>query len=61
MPVDNHFLLAQLDTVLDSVDEILQKMELPKEVKRRLIEYSYQVFMEAECAVIKQEEVDITV
>ena len=57
MPADNIFLLAQLDSLLDSVDETLQKMELPKEIKRQLTEYSYQVFMQAEAAVIEQEAV----
>ena len=54
----NYELLEELDNLLDSVDECLQKMQLPKEIKRRLTGYSYQVFMEAENAVNEQLEVD---
>ena len=52
----NYELLEKLDDLLDSVDETLLSMDLPKEVKRRLTEYSYKVFMEAEVAVCESVE-----
>ena len=56
----NYELLDKLDNLLDDVDATLLSMDLPKEVKRRLTEYSYKVFMEAEAAVCEL-EVDTTV
>jgi len=56
--MNNFVLLDKLDAILDDVDEILLSMDLDRETKRRLSEYSYKVFAEAECAVIEQSEVD---
>ena len=52
----NYELLEELDTLLDDVDGVLLKMELPKEIKQRLTEYSYKVFMEAEAAIIEMDK-----
>ena len=51
MPVDNIFLLAQLDSLLDSVDETLAAMELPHTTKRELVSLVYELYAEAEKAV----------
>ena len=56
--MDNFELLNRLDSLLDDVDETLLSMDLDRETKRRLSEYSYKVFMEAEKAVIDKKEVD---
>jgi len=49
----NYQLLDKLDSILDDVDEILLSFDLDRETKRRLSEYSYRVFMEAETAVME--------
>jgi hypothetical protein len=49
----NYEYLDKLDNLLDAVDETLLSMDLDRETKRRLTEYSYKVFMEAECAVME--------
>ena len=49
--MDNFQLLEKLDNLLDDVDAVLLQMELDREIKRRLTEYSYKVFAEAEDAV----------
>ena len=51
----NYELLDKLDHLLDVVDETLLSMDLDRETKRRLTEYSYKVFMEAEAAVCESE------
>ena len=53
--MDNYKLLDKLDNLLDEVDATLLNMDLPKEVKRRLTEYSYKVFEQAEAAVCELE------
>ena len=53
--MDNFALLDKLDNLLDAVDETLLSMDLDRETKRRLTEYSYKVFAEAEAAVTKSE------
>ena len=53
--MDNYKLLDKLDNLLDEVDATLLNMDLPKEVKRRLTEYSYKVFAQAEAAVCELE------
>jgi cytochrome oxidase Cu insertion factor (SCO1/SenC/PrrC family) len=59
--MDNFKLLDKLDAILDDVDEILLSMDLDRETKRRLSEYSYRVFMEAEKAVCDKSMVDTAV
>ena len=54
--MNNFDLLEKLDNLLDSVDATLLSMDLDCETKRRLAEYSYKVFAEAEGAVINQLE-----
>ena len=49
----NYELLDRLDSLLDEVDETLLSMDLDRETKRRLSEYSYRVFAEAESAVME--------
>ena len=49
--MDNFQLLEKLDDLLDDVDRTLLSMDLDRETKRRLSEYSYKVFAEAEDAV----------
>jgi len=58
MATSNYQLLDKLDSILDDVDEILLSFDLDRETKRRLSEYSYKVFMEAEKAVLDKEMVD---
>lgn len=53
--MDNFKLLNRLDSLLDDVDQVLLSMDLDRETKRRLSEYSYKVFMEAEAAVVEKE------
>jgi len=59
MATSNYQLLDKLDSILDDVDEILLSFDLDRETKRRLSEYSYKVFMEAEKAVLDKETLDI--
>jgi len=48
----NYQLLEKLDDLLDSVDETLLSMDLPKEQKRILTGQVYKLFGLAEVAVI---------
>lgn len=49
----NEQLIEQLDDVLDSVDEIIQKLDLPTDVKRGLTSHVYKLYSDAEDAVME--------
>jgi hypothetical protein len=54
--MNNFQALDKLDAILDDVDKILLSMDLPKEVKHKLTAFSYTLFMEAEHAMIENEQ-----
>ena len=51
----NYELLEKLDTLLDTVDETLLSMDLPKEQKRILTGQVYKLYGLAEVAVIAED------
>lgn len=51
----NHDRLEVLDRLLDQVDECLLNMDLDRETKRRLSEYTYKLYAETESAVMEYE------
>ena len=53
--MNNYELLEKLDTLLDSVDETLLSMDLPKEQLQILTGQVYKLFGLAEVAVIAED------
>lgn len=51
----NHDYLDKLDHLLDEVDRVLLSMDLDKETKRRLANYTYRLYAETEDAVMGYE------
>ena len=50
--------LEQLDTALDTVEELIRELPLSRAQEARLIDMLYDMYETAEAATIEQKEVD---